>query len=49
MINNLSWSYKNYFKQDILIVNSKVTFYQQVSFEILDDNNILKSEVKVRW
>lgn len=47
MLNDLSWSYEYYFKQDILIINSKVTFHQQVSFEILDDNSILKSEVKV--
>jgi len=47
MLTDLSWSYQNYFNQDILIINSKVTFYQQVSFEILDDDTVLKTEVKV--
>ena len=42
MLNELSWSYKN-----ILIINVKVAFYQQVSFEILDDDTYLKTEVKV--
>jgi hypothetical protein len=47
MLNELSWSYNNYFKQNILIINAKVLFYQQVSFEILDEDTFLKVEVKV--
>jgi hypothetical protein len=48
MISDLSWSYYNYFNQDTLITNYKVTFYQQVSFEILNVDTLLKIEVKVR-
>jgi hypothetical protein len=47
MLSELSWSYNNYFNQNVLIINAKVAFYQQVSFEILDDDTYLKTEVKV--
>jgi hypothetical protein len=47
MLSELSWAYHNYFNQNILIFNSKVEFYQQVSFEILDTDTSLKTEVKV--
>ena len=47
MLNELSWSYNNYFKKSIIIIEAKVAFYQQVSFEILDDDTSLKVEVKV--
>lgn len=47
MKSNLSWCYKFYFKKNPLIINTKVTFYRQVLFEILDDDNSLKSEVKL--
>lgn len=47
MMSDLSWSYHNYFNRNILIINSKVTFYQQVSFEILDVDTSLKNEVKL--
>ena len=48
MISDLSWSYYNYFNKDILIINFKVTFYQQVTFDILDDHDkTSKTEVKV--
>ena len=47
MLSELSWSYNNYFKRNILIIKAKVAFYQQVSFEILDDDTSLKIEVKV--
>ncbi|PKY57533.1 hypothetical protein RhiirA4_478668 [Rhizophagus irregularis] len=48
IMSDLSWAYYNYFDQDTLIINYKVTFYQQVSFEIFDVDTFLKIEVKVR-
>lgn len=48
MMSDLSWAYYNYFDQDTLITNYKVTFYQQVSFEIFDVDTFSKIEVKVR-
>ena len=47
MKSDLYWSYNFYFEKNALMVNTKVTFYRQVLFEILDDDNSLKSEVKL--
>ena len=48
MISDLSWSYHNYFNKNILIIDFKISFYQQVTFDILDDNNITsKTEIKI--
>ena len=34
--------------KNILIIDFKISFYQQVTFDILDDNNIaLKTEIKI--
>ena len=43
MKSDLYWSYNFYFKKSALIINTKITFYRQVLFEILDDNHSLKS------
>ena len=48
MKSDLSWCYKFYFKKNPLIINTKVTFYHQVLFEILEDDNSLKRKVKLR-
>jgi hypothetical protein len=48
MISDLSWSYHNYFDKNILIIDFKISFYQQVTFDILDDSDIAsKTEIKI--
>ncbi|CAB4404875.1 unnamed protein product [Rhizophagus irregularis] len=48
MKSDLYWAYSFYFKNDALIINTKVIFYRQVLFEILDDDSSLRSTVKLR-
>lgn len=47
MKSDLYWAYSFYFKNDALIINTKVIFYRQVLFEILDDDSSLRSTVKL--
>ena len=48
MVLNISQAYNNYFRKQAAIVYNHIEFYQYISFIILDDDTLIKEDIKLQ-
>jgi len=48
MVLDISWAYNNYFRKQAAIIYNRIEFYQHISFIILDDDTLIKEDIKLQ-